>query len=74
MIPPTVKLISIRNSRFASPVKKTARGLHEKCVYCGSADVEGIARLTKYFSKISSWNKGKLAELKNRKVNDNFDK
>lgn len=51
---------------------KTAPGLQENCIYCGSSEVEGIARLTKYFSKISSWNKGKLAELKNRKVNDNF--
>ena len=51
---------------------KTAPGLNEKCVYCGSTDVEGIARLTKYFSKISSWNKGKLAELKNRKVNEKY--
>ncbi|MGV8056937.1 MAG: anaerobic ribonucleoside-triphosphate reductase [Smithellaceae bacterium] len=51
---------------------KTAPGLNENCIYCGSTDVEGIARLTKYFSKISSWNKGKLAELKNRKVNNNF--
>jgi len=59
---------------FCSSCEKTARGLHEKCTYCGSADVEGIARLTKYFSKISSWNKGKLAELKYRKINDNFDK
>jgi ribonucleoside-triphosphate reductase len=47
---------------------KTALGLNENCIYCGSTDVEGIARLTKYFSKISSWNKGKLAEFKNRKV------
>lgn len=59
---------------FCSSCQKTARGLHQKCVYCGSVEVEGIARLTKYFSKISSWNKGKLAELKNRKINDNFDK
>jgi ribonucleoside-triphosphate reductase len=59
---------------FCLSCGKTARGLHEKCTYCGSADVEGIARLTKYFSKVSSWNKGKLAELKNRKINDNFDK
>jgi len=51
---------------------KTAPGLNENCIYCGSTDVEGIARLTKYFSKISSWNKGKLAELKNRKVIDGF--
>jgi ribonucleoside-triphosphate reductase len=59
---------------FCSSCQKTARGLHETCSYCGSADVEGIARLTKYFSKISSWNKGKLAELKNRKINDGFGK
>jgi ribonucleoside-triphosphate reductase len=51
---------------------KTAPGLNENCIYCGSTDVEGIARLTKYFSKISSWNKGKLAELKNRKVNEKY--
>lgn len=51
---------------------KTVPGLNENCTYCGSTEVEGIARLTKYYSKISGWNKGKLAELKNRKVNDNF--
>jgi ribonucleoside-triphosphate reductase len=59
---------------FCAACQKTARGLHETCSYCGSADVEGIARLTKYFSKVSSWNKGKLAELKNRKINDGFGK
>jgi anaerobic ribonucleoside-triphosphate reductase len=59
---------------FCSSCQKTSRGLHEKCTYCSSADVEGIARLTKYFSKTSGWNKGKLAELKYRKINDNFDK
>jgi len=59
---------------FCSSCQKTSRGLHETCTYCGSADVEGIARLTKYFSKTSSWNKGKLAELKNRKINDDFGK
>ncbi len=51
---------------------KTASGLNETCVFCGSTEVEGIARLTKYFSKISGWNKGKIAELKNRKVCKNF--
>ncbi len=59
---------------FCLACEKTTRGLHEECIYCGSADVEGIARLTKYFSKISSWNKGKLAELKYRKINDNYEK
>ena len=29
-------------------------------------DVTGIARITGYFSKISSWNGGKLAELRDR--------
>jgi len=52
---------------------KTASGLHETCIYCGSTEVEGIARLTKYYSKISSWNKGKLAELKNRKINPTYE-
>jgi len=47
---------------------KTGRGLTEKCLYCGSSDVEGIARLTKYYSKISGWNKGKIAELRSRKI------
>ncbi len=51
---------------------KTASGLNDQCIYCGSTEVEGIARLTKYFNKISGWNKGKFAELKNRKVNRNF--
>ncbi|OPY86099.1 MAG: Anaerobic ribonucleoside-triphosphate reductase [Smithella sp. PtaU1.Bin162] len=51
---------------------KTAPGLNENCIYCGSTDVEGIARLTKYYSKVLSWNKGKLAELKNRRINKNF--
>lgn len=52
---------------------RTMPGLNEKCVDCGSGDVERIARLTRYYGKISGWNKGKLAELYNRKVNKNFD-
>ena len=51
---------------------RTTRGLNELCVHCGSAEVEGLARLTKYYSKISGWNKGKLAELKNRKIREDF--
>ncbi len=45
---------------------KIARGLSEKCPHCGSTNVEGITRITGYFSKISGWNKGKLGELKDR--------
>jgi len=46
---------------------KTARGLREACPYCQSERVEGITRITGYFSKVSGWNKGKLAELKDRR-------
>jgi ribonucleoside-triphosphate reductase len=28
--------------------------------------VDGITRITGYFTKVSSWNKGKLGELKDR--------
>lgn len=51
---------------------RTSRGLQEKCPYCGSANVEGITRITGYFTKISSWNKGKLGELKDRFRNKNY--
>lgn len=57
---------------FCLSCGRTAPGLKEKCIWCESTEVEGLAQLTKYFSKISSWNKGKLAELKDRKVNRNF--
>jgi len=52
--------------------KRTVRGLREKCPYCGSEEVEGITRITGYFSKISQWNKGKLGELKDRFRNPGF--
>lgn len=45
---------------------KTSRGLRELCPYCQSSNVDGITRITGYFTKISSWNKGKLGELKDR--------
>ncbi|HUV24366.1 MAG TPA: anaerobic ribonucleoside-triphosphate reductase [Methanomassiliicoccales archaeon] len=45
---------------------QTMRGLHETCPKCQSPNVEGITRVTGFFSKISSWNKGKLGELKER--------
>lgn len=45
---------------------RTTRGLRDSCPYCHSPDVEGITRVTGFFSKISSWNKGKLGELKER--------
>ncbi len=45
---------------------KLSRGLHKSCPYCQSTMVEGITRVTGYFSKISGWNKGKVAELHDR--------
>jgi ribonucleoside-triphosphate reductase len=45
---------------------QTARGLTQTCVKCGSQNTEGITRVTGFFSKISSWNKGKIGELKDR--------
>ena len=45
---------------------RTARGLSAQCPYCGSTEVEGITRITGYFTKVSSWNKGKLGELRDR--------
>ena len=50
---------------------KTSRGLSETCPYCESKDVDGITRITGYFTKISSWNKGKLGELHDRYRNVN---
>ncbi|UCC66721.1 MAG: anaerobic ribonucleoside-triphosphate reductase [Deltaproteobacteria bacterium] len=51
---------------------RTSRGLKNCCPYCGSEDIDGITRITGYFTKISSWNKGKLGELKERYRNQGF--
>jgi ribonucleoside-triphosphate reductase len=48
---------------------RTVRGLHETCTYCGSSDIEGITRVTGFFSKTRGWNKGKMGELKDRHRN-----
>ncbi len=42
------------------------RGLLDSCRGCNSGDVDGITRITGYFTKISSWNAGKRAELRDR--------
>ncbi len=51
---------------------RTSRGLRSSCTYCGSEDVDGITRITGYFTKLSSWNKGKLGELRDRYRNQAF--
>jgi len=45
---------------------RTSRGLQNACPLCGSENIDHITRVTGYFSKISGWNKGKKAELKDR--------
>ncbi|MBN2282409.1 MAG: anaerobic ribonucleoside-triphosphate reductase [Deltaproteobacteria bacterium] len=45
---------------------RTARGLADRCPGCGAETVEGIARISGYYSKVSGWNKGKIAELRDR--------
>lgn len=43
-----------------------SRGLLDTCPSCGSAELDGISRITNYMSKVSSWNKGKIGELHDR--------
>ncbi len=51
---------------------RTSRGLSDACPHCRSHEVDGITRITGYFTKVSSWNKGKLGELKDRYRNGEF--
>ncbi len=51
---------------------QTSRGLLEACSFCNSSDVDGITRITGYFTKISGWNKGKIGELRDRFRNPQF--
>jgi len=46
--------------------RATVRGLHAKCDRCGRDTVDGVSRITQYFSRTSGWNRGKLGELKVR--------
>ncbi len=50
----------------------TTRGLKDMCPACSSEQVEGITRITGYFTKISGWNKGKKGELKDRFKNQGY--
>lgn len=40
--------------------------LSSNCSCCGSHDLDHVTRVTGYFSKDSMWNKGKIAELRDR--------
>ncbi len=51
---------------------QTFRGQESTCSICGAKDPEGIARIAQYFSRTSGWNKGKLAELRDRRKHLNL--
>jgi len=38
------------------------------CSHCGSEKIEVMTRVTGFFSKVNSWNKGKIGELKKRRT------
>ena len=42
------------------------------CQECGSAEIEIMTRVTGFFSKVNSWNKGKLGELNQEFKSDIF--
>ncbi len=46
--------------------QRTQKGLSDKCYSCGSENVDGITRVTGYFSRTSNWNKAKKQELRDR--------
>jgi ribonucleoside-triphosphate reductase (formate) len=50
----------------------TCRGLHERCPKCGDAKVDGLARITRYVSRVTDWNRGKRAELRDRNRNEGY--
>lgn len=45
---------------------RVSRGLLSACPYCQSEDIEGVTRITGYFSRTGKWNKGKIGELRDR--------
>jgi ribonucleoside-triphosphate reductase len=63
----TCKVVTFSPEFTTCPVcRTTVRGLQAKCDSCGSDAVDGIARITQYFSRTSGWNRGKMGELKAR--------
>lgn len=51
---------------------RTSRGIKDACAACGSTNVDGIAKITQYYSRLGDWNKGKLAELQDRRRHTDF--
>jgi len=54
-------------------MSETKTELVNKCPKCDSKDVYAITRVTGYFSKTSMWNKGKIAELRDRERDVNVE-
>ncbi|MFA5867730.1 MAG: anaerobic ribonucleoside-triphosphate reductase [Actinomycetota bacterium] len=46
--------------------RTTTRGLKDTCPNCESTNVYGITRIVGYYSKVPTWNVGKVTELKDR--------
>jgi anaerobic ribonucleoside-triphosphate reductase len=44
----------------------TVAGVLKKCQKCGSTNVDWISRITGYYQRVSSWNKGKQQEFLDR--------
>jgi len=51
---------------FCYDCKRQSAGIHLTCPYCGSDGVFAMTRIVGYYSRIDSWNKSKLEELKAR--------
>jgi ribonucleoside-triphosphate reductase len=49
---------------FCAPCGRTFKGLSAACPACGSTRVEGITRISGYFTHVSRLNRGKIAELR----------
>jgi ribonucleoside-triphosphate reductase len=49
-------------------VKKEDDGILDRCPHCGSTRVEHITRVTGFFSRVEGWNRGKVAELVDRRA------
>ena len=53
-----------KKKEVTKPVEDWGMGT---CTHCGSKKLEVMTRVTGFFSKVNSWNKGKIGELKKRR-------
>lgn len=42
------------------------KGIHDKCLICGSTNVDHISRITGYYGSLRRWNQSKIEEFKDR--------